>query len=354
MHFARAEYLQLLWLIPILGLFFAWSLRNRRRRLELLISPTMAPRLTGEFSRSKAALRALLLLGCFTFFILALARPQWGMKLETVRRRGVDIMLALDTSYSMNAEDVAPSRLTKAKAEIRAFLSRLKGDRIGLVTFAGSAVVQCPLTLDYGAISLFLDVASTESVPDPGTSLAAAITTADSAFIAKERKYKVLVIVTDGEDLEGQIEAAVDKAREAGVIIYTLGIGTPEGRPIPVRDAKGDVVEYRKDPGGQVVISRLGEKALAQIATRTGGRYFRASTSESELDDLYGEISQMEKKELESRLYQNFEDRYQVPLSLAILLLAMEVWMTEKRKPGKTLLDRLVPGWHPEEGGQKR
>ncbi len=354
MHFARAEYLQLLWLIPILGLFFAWSLRNRRRRLERLISPTLAPRLTGEFSRGKAVLRALLLLGGFTFFILALARPQWGMKLETVRRRGVDIMVALDTSYSMNAEDVAPSRLTKAKAEIRAFLSRLKGDRIGLVTFAGSAIVQCPLTLDYGAISLFLDVASTESVPDPGTSLAAAITTADSAFIAKERKYKVLVIVTDGEDLEGQIDSAVDKAREAGVIIYTLGIGSPEGRPIPVRDAKGDVVEYRKDSSGQVVISRLGEKALAQIATRTGGRYFRASTSESELDDLYGEIAQMEKKELESKLYQNFEDRYQVPLALAILLLAMEAWMTEKRKPGKTLLDRLVPGRHPEEGEQER
>ncbi len=354
MHFARAEYLQLLWLIPILGLFFAWSLRNRRRRLERLISPTLAPRLTGEFSRGKAVLRALLLLGGFTFFILALARPQWGMKLETVRRRGVDIMVALDTSYSMNAEDVAPSRLTKAKAEIRAFLSRLKGDRIGLVTFAGSAIVQCPLTLDYGAISLFLDVASTESVPDPGTSLAAAITTADSAFIAKERKYKVLVIVTDGEDLEGQIDSAVDKAREAGVLIYTLGIGSPEGRPIPVRDAKGDVVEYRKDSSGQVVISRLGEKALAQIATRTGGRYFRASTPESELDDLYGEIAQMEKKELESKLYQNFEDRYQVPLALAILLLAMEAWMTEKRKPGKTLLDRLVPGRHPEEGEQER
>jgi len=354
MHFAGSEYLYLLWLIPALGLFFAWSLRNRRRRLERLISPALAPRLTREFSRGKAALRALLLVCGFAFLVLALSRPQWGMKMETVRRRGVDIILALDTSYSMNAEDVAPSRLTKAKAEIRAFLQRLKGDRIGLTNFAGSAFVQCPLTLDYGAIGLFLDVSSTESVPDPGTSLAAAITTANSAFIAKERKYKVLVIVTDGEDLEGQIDSAVYKAREAGVIIYTIGIGTPEGRPIPVRDAKGDVVEYRKDPTGQVVISRLGEKALAQIASRTGGRYFRASTSEGELDDLYGDISQMEKKELESKLYQNFEDRFQYPLVLAIIFLALEAWMSERRKPGRSWLDRLVPGRHSGEGELRR
>ena len=164
MHFAGSEYLYLLWLIPALGLFFAWSLRNRRRRLERLISPALAPRLTREFSRGKAALRALLLVCGFAFLVLALSRPQWGMKMETVRRRGVDMIVALDTSYSMNAEDVAPSRLTKAKAEIRAFLQRLKGDRIGLTNFAGSAFVQCPLTLDYGAIGLFLDVSSTESV----------------------------------------------------------------------------------------------------------------------------------------------------------------------------------------------
>jgi len=354
MHFARAEYLNLLWLAPLLAVFLVWSLRNRRRRLERFISPSLAPRLTCEFSRAKAFLRALLLLGCLVFFVLALARPQWGMRLETVRRRGVDILVALDTSYSMNAEDVTPSRLAKAKSEVRSFLTRLRGDRVGLINFAGTAVVQCPLTLDYGAISLFLDVAGTESVPDPGTSLAAAISTANGAFIAKERKYKVLIIVTDGEDLEGQVDSAVDQAREGGVIIYTVGVGTAEGRPIPVRDAKGDVVEYRKDPNGQVVISRLGERALAQIAVRTGGRYFRASTAEGELYDLYDEISQMEKKELESKLYQNFEDRYQYPLALAILFLASEAWMSERRKPGQGWLDRLAPVRHPGEGGENR
>ena len=334
MHFARAEYLLLLWLLPALGLFFVWSFGSRRRRLEMLVAPSLAPRLTREFSRVKSVLRVLLLLGCFAFFILALARPQWGMRPETVRRKGVDILVALDTSYSMNAEDVAPTRLAKAKAEIRSLLGRLRGDRIGLVSFAGSAVVQCPLTLDYGAINLFLDVASTESIPDPGTSLAAAITTANAAFIAKERKYKVLIIVTDGEDLEGQVESAGEKAREAGVVIYTIGVGSPDGRPIPVRDAKGDIVEYRKDPGGQVIVSSLDEKSLVRIAAQTGGRYFRATTSENEIEALYSDISGLEKKELESRLVRNFEDRFQYPLAPAFICLLAQCWISERKKPG--------------------
>jgi Ca-activated chloride channel homolog len=348
MHLARTEYLNLLWLAPLLAAFFIWSFRNRRKRLEMFVSPSLAPRLIPDHSRAKAAVRALLLLGFFIFTVLTLARPQWGIRLETVRRQGVDIMVALDTSYSMNAEDVAPSRLAKAKAEARSLMGKLRGDRLGLVTFAGSAMVQCPLTLDYGAVSLFLDTANTEIIPDPGTSLAAAITTANAAFIAKERKYKILVIITDGEDLEGQIEPAIDRAREAGVIIYAVGIGTPEGRPIPVRDAKGDIVEYHKDPSGQVVISRLDERSMAEIATRTGGRYFRATTGEGELEEIYSEISRMEKKELESRLFQNFEDRFQYPLTLAVFCLALEAWITERRRPGgswsKFLNRRIAEG----------
>lgn len=332
MHFARAEYLNLLWLIPALTAFLFWSLRSRRRRLERFISPALAPRLTQEYSRARAFVRALLLLGFFTFTVLALARPQWGMRLETIRRKGVDILVALDTSYSMNAEDIAPTRLAKAKAEVRSLMEQLRGDRLGLVTFAGTAVIQCPLTLDYGAISLFLDTAGTETIPDPGTSLASAITTANAAFIAKERKYKVLIIFTDGEDLEGQVAPALEHAREAGVIIYAIGVGTPEGRPIPVRDAKGDIVEYHRDPGGQVVISRLDERSLAEIATSTGGRYFRATTGEAELDEIYSDVSQMEKKELESRLFQNYEDRFQYPLALAVLCLVVEASMAERRR----------------------
>ncbi len=301
----------------------------------------LAPRLTEEFSRSKAILRVFLIMGFFTFAILTLARPQWGTRLETLRRQGVDIVIALDTSYSMNTEDIAPNRLEKAKSEIRALVGKLQGDRVGLVSFAGTAVVQCPLTLDYGAVSLFLDMANTEVIPEPGTSLAAAIETATSAFIAKESKYKVLILFSDGEDLEGQVDRAVDKAREAGTVIYAVGIGTPQGMPIPTRDQQGNITEYRKDSDGQVVISSLDERSLADIANLTAGQYFRATTSENEIDDLYSDISKLEKKEVESRLYQNYEDQFQYPLAFAILFLVAESWISERRRPGMRLLAGL-------------
>ena len=341
MHFARSEYLNLLWILPALGLFFYFSFRLRRKRLEKFIGVPLAGKLTVEFSRAKAILRSLLLLVFFAFAILAIARPQWGARLETVHRHGVDIIAALDTSYSMNTEDVAPNRLEKAKSEIRSLLDKSEGDRIGLVGFSVAAVVQCPLTLDHGAVNLFLDVANSGMVPEPGTSLASAIDTATSAFVAKERKYKVMILFTDGEDLEGQVDKAVQKAKDAGVIIYAVGIGTPKGKPIPIRDAKGDVLEYRKDPGGQVVISALDERSLAEIADQTGGRYFRATNSGNEMDSLYQDISGLEKKELESRLQQNFEDRFQYPLALAFVFLAAECWLSERRKPGATWIDRL-------------
>ena len=341
MHFARTEYLNLLWILPALGLFFFFSFRLRRRRLEKFIGVPLAAKLTVEFSRAKAILRFLLLLVFFAFAILAIARPQWGARLEMVHRHGVDIFAALDTSYSMNTEDVAPNRLEKAKSEIRSLLDKSEGDRIGLVGFSGAAVVQCPLTLDHGAVNLFLDVANSGMVPEPGTSLASAIDTATSAFVAKERKYKVMILFTDGEDLEGQVDKAVQKAKDAGVIIYAVGIGTPKGKPIPIHDAKGDVLEYRKDPGGQVVISALDERSLAEIADQTGGRYFRATNSGNEMDALYKDISGLEKKELESRLQQNFEDRFQYPLTLAFVFLAAECWLSERRKPGAMWTDRL-------------
>ena len=341
MHFARPEYLYLLWAIPALGLFFYWSFRDRRRKLGKLIGSSLGQQLTEEFSRPKAVLRSLFILGFFTFGILAVARPQWGTRLETVHRRGVDIIAALDTSYSMNTEDVAPNRLEKAKGEIRRLLQRSEGDRIGLVTFSGQAMVQCPLTLDHGSIELFLDAAGAGMGPEPGTSLASAIRTATSAFIEKERKYKVLILFTDGEDLEGEVDGAIRAAKEAGVIIYAIGIGTPQGKPIPIRDSKGDVVEYRKDPDGKVVISSLDESSLAKIASESAGRYFRATTSENEIDALYNDVSSLEKKELESRLFQNYEDRFQYPLSLAILFLVAESWISERRNPGETWLSKL-------------
>jgi Ca-activated chloride channel family protein len=342
MRFARPEFLYLLWALPILVLFLIWAFRIRRKRLEKVTGSKLAPKLTEEFSRGKAILKAVLLMGFFLFGILAAARPQWGTKLQTVRRQGVDIIAALDTSFSMNTEDVAPNRLAKAKGIIQRFLQKSGRDRIGLICFAGEAAVQCPLTLDHGAVNLFLDAAVSGMIPEPGTSLAAAIETATSAFIAEERKYKVLVLFTDGEDLEGQVDQAVDKAKEGGVVIYAVGIGTPQGMPIPIRDTRGNVVEYRKDPAtGNPVVSSLDERSLAKIAAETGGRYFKATTSEGEIDDLYDDISELERKEIESRLFQNLEDQFQYPLFLAVICLVMECLIGEKRGHGVTWLGRF-------------
>jgi len=341
MNFAKPEFLYLLWALPALALFFFWSVRNRRKRLEKLAGKSLAAKLSEEFSRGKSIMRILCLIGFFIFGILAASRPQWGTKLETVQRHGIDLIAALDASYSMAAEDIAPNRLEKAKGEIRKLINRSEGDRIGLVTFSGAAVIQCPLTLDHGAIELFLDTSGAGMLPEPGTSLASAIDAATNAFITKERKYKVLVLFTDGEDLEGDVDSAIRKAKESGVIIYTVGIGTSQGMPIPVRDSKGDIVEYRKSPDGKVVVSSLDERSLARIADQTGGRYFRSTTSENEIESLYDDISKLEKKNLESRLFQNFEDQFQYPLALAILFLAAASWISERRKPGATWLKKL-------------
>ncbi len=342
MNFARPEYLNLLWGLLPLAVILLWMQRRRRRRLLRLTARELVERLTEEFSPAKAHARVWLLLGFFFFGVIALARPQWGVRLEEVRRRGVDIIVALDTSFSMNAEDVVPSRLQKAKSSIRKLIDQLRGDRLGLVCFAGSAVLQCPLTLDYGAVLMFLDIIDSEIVPDPGTSVAAAIRKAAQSFVAGERKYKLLILFTDGEDLEGEVKEAAREAREAGVVIYAVGIGTPEGRPIPVRDASGNVVEYRKDARGQVVVSRLDEASLAEIADSTGGSYFRATTSEGELETIYEEIAGMEEKELDSRLFQNFEDRFQYPLALALSFLVAHAWLTERRSPGRRWMGRFA------------
>lgn len=332
MTFAKPEYLSLLWGIPALGLFFYWSFRRQRRRLERFAGPVMAAKLKLEFGRRRATGKAVCLIGFFLFGLLAAARPQWGTKLETVHRRGIDIVLAIDTSFSMNTEDVAPDRFEKARGEIRRLIILSAGDRMGLVAFSGAAAVQCPLTLDRSAVELFLDSAATGMIPQPGTSLGAAIESATTAFVSQETKYKVLVLFTDGEDLAGQVDDAIAKAKEAGVIIYTVGIGTPQGMPVPIRDKEGAVVEYRKDPEGKVVISSLDERSLAEIASRTAGRYFRATASEGEIDRLYDDISRLEKKALESQLFHNYEDRFQYPLALAVVFLIAASWIGEKRR----------------------
>jgi len=332
LRFAYPYFFQLYWLLPVIVLFFIWSFRRKRRLLQKIGDEELVEQLTRSVSRAKQVWKAVLVVLAFATLVFALADPQIGTKLENVKRKGVDIFIALDVSKSMLAEDVAPNRLEKAKHEISTFIDRLQGDRIGLICFAGIAFVQCPLTLDYSAAKLFLSEIDTDIIPQPGTAVSNAITTAISSFVSKELKHKVLILITDGEDHEGKPVEAAKKAAGEGVVIYTIGIGSPQGAPIPEFDAYGNRTGYKKDRDGKIITTKLDVLTLEKIAFETGGKYYISSTGESELNKIYDEISGMEKKELASRQFTQFEDRFQIFLFIALFLLLVETFLGERRK----------------------
>jgi Ca-activated chloride channel homolog len=335
MHFAQPEYFNLLWAIPVLGLLIRRFLSGRERRLKKVTGPVLAERLSATYSRPRCILKALFLLCFFFFGIVAAARPQWGTQSRTILLHGVDIVAAIDVSHSMNAEDMTPDRFTAARNGVRRLLEESTEDRVGLVVFAGNATRLSPLTMDRGAILMLLDSLTTGMLTEPGTSLAAAITTASASFIAQEKKHKALVLFTDGEDLTGQLDSAVTTAMEAGVVIYTVGVGTLPGSPVPVRDAEG-TIQYRKHPEGNLVISSLDEEVLMSIAARTGGRYFRATTSGKEMSSLRGVLSSLEKKEMESMAARTGQERFQFPLALAVIFFIISSLLRERRMPNKS------------------
>jgi len=274
-----------------------------------------------------------MLIAAVGLFSLALARPQFGTKMELVKRKGVDIFIAMDVSASMLAEDPKPNRLERAKMEVRDLIDRLEGDRVGLIAFAGTPFVQCPLTTDYGAAKMFLDLMGPDLIPQPGTAIGEAIRMATASFEQEERKHKVLVLVTDGEDHETQpVEAAKEAAAE-GVVIYAIGIGSAGGAPVPEVDERGVVTGIKKDRNGNLVMSKLGADTLRKVALMTNGKYHQASAAGMELERIYEDISQMEKKELQARKFTQYEEQFQWLVLAGVLLMVWEWGMSERRKP---------------------
>ncbi len=319
--------------VILLGLFLFWMLSRKKQMLARFGDLPLLMKTSPYISFVRQRTKILLVLVGLSFITVALARLQFGTHLEVLRREGIDIVVAVDVSASMLARDMKPNRLEKAKQEIRGIIDRLKGDRIGLVAFAGEAFIQCPLTLDYSAAEFLLKAMNTNSVSVQGTALPSAIEMATSAFNEQERKHKVLLLLTDGEDHEGGAVEMAEEARKAGVRIYTVGIGSPTGEPIPVLDRNGEQVGFKKDRDGEVIVSKLDDMTLQKIALATGGKFYRASAGEIELDKIFDEINSMEKKELEGTLVTRFDDRYQWPLLLAILLIAGEFFVSERKKP---------------------
>lgn len=331
MRWGAPNLVLLLLLIPALALFLRARWKARLAALDLFGNPVLVAKLTDSIDRSKQIGKLTLIVVGHLFLVLALLRPQFGVKTRPVHRLGQDIVIALDLSKSMLAEDFIPNRLSKAKQEIKSLMRLLEGDRVGLVVFAGEAQVLCPLTLDYGAAALFLDEVDTGWLPTPGTDLAHAIEVGSRCFVAEEQKHKNLILITDGEGHEGDPIKVAEEVAKQGVTIYAIGIGRPEGVPIPDVDAQGRKT-YKKDDSGNIVTTKLDIDTLQQVAAKTGGRWHQATGGQLELNEIYEEIREQEDKELESSVTTIYEDRFQIPLLTGLVLFLIEPCLSDRRK----------------------
>jgi len=336
MRWADPMILQWLWTVIIFGAFVFWSRGHRQRALKRFASRDLLDELTATYSVRQAMIKDVLLGMVLVLSIIALARPQWGFELREVKRQGLDIILVMDTSKSMLTQDVRPNRLERTKLAARDLVQRLQGDRVGLVAFAGDAFLICPLTVDYGAFLMTLDNIDVNTISRGGTNLAAAIQAAIKEYDNIPGKYKAVIVLTDGENLEGDPLALARKAKEKGIKVYCVGIGTGEGDLIQVSDAAGKK-EFLKDAGGNFVKSRLNEQLLQKIALSTGGIYVRASGAQFGLDLIYQqELAKFEKRDIKSQMEKKYYERFQIPLAIALVLLVMETALSARVIKGKT------------------
>jgi len=328
MRFGNPEYYWLLLCIPLCIGFFIWAYQHKQAALLRFASLSLIKKLSPETGLNRQVLKWIMFLAFLSFVIAALVRPQFGVKEQKMERTGVDVIIALDISQSMLAEDIAPNRIDRAKHEINKFIDLLKGDRVGLIIFAGESFVQCPLTLDYGAAKMFLDVVKTSWIQLQGTTLADAIQQSIKAFRTKSKKHKVLVLISDGEDHEGEAIAAAREADKEGVKIYTIGIGSENGVPIPLKKRGGNII-YKKDKSGNLVMTRLDPLILEKISREGNGAYFHAG-SNLDLSVIYNEIAKMEKKDLGMNRLALYEERYQIFLCVALFFLILEFVIPER------------------------
>ncbi len=340
MRFAQPDALWWLLMLPVLATTLLWAARRRRRALERFAgSGQWRERFTGQVSKHRRAVKTILWLVAAAATVIAAARPQWGTRLEPITRRGVDVVIAVDTSLSMAAEDVPPNRLGQALYSASALIDELGGNRVGLVSFAGRASLLCPLTVDHGAVKLFLSTLDVESVPIPGTALADALRSAVRAFGNKdsEGRSRVVVLFTDGEDHEGEIEETLKVVADSGVTVYAVGSGTGRGAPIPLRNAPGRVTGYKKDREGKVVTTRLDESALERLALETEGMYSRATPAGIEVEEIARALTAMDAREFGTTLRVRYEERYQIPLMIALLALVAEAMLSDRRRRSRVV-----------------
>ncbi len=334
MEWLHPTYLWALVGVPSAVALFLWAAWRRRDALRRFGDESVVSKLVAAVSARRRRWKAAAIVGSVLLLAVALAGPRYGTKLREVKREGVDLMIALDVSSSMLAEDVAPNRLSRAKNEIKKLLGELKGDRVGLVIFAGDAFVQCPLTTDYSALRLFLDVAEPGMIPTPGTDFSAALRQATDAFKSpadpSDNPTRALLFVSDGENHVANVREMAEDARSEGIVLYAAGVGETTGSPIPIYN-NGRRIGYKKDSQGKIVHTRLEEQALRTFATDAG--YFRIARTSSSLPNMIAALDRLEKRELAREEFEEYEERFQWPLALALFLLGLERIVSDRRKP---------------------
>ncbi len=335
MTFANPQFLLLLAALPIAVWIVYWSVQNRSRILARIGNPALVNRLTASVNTRGRLIARCLTIAALALAILALARPQWGERVEIVEREGVQIIVALDISKSMLAEDVKPSRLVRAKLEITDIMQRLQGDEVGLVLFAGQAFLQFPLTFDYLSAKNFIESANTQMISRQGTDIALAIEIAKQSFNEELLSQKVILIVTDGENHE---ENAVEAAREANdddILVYTIGVGGDGGEPIPLRSSSGNLLRYAQDGDGNMVFSRLDEGTLISIAEAGGGRFIRLSGSTNAAEQFTEELTALEKSSVGSETETTKIERFQIFAFASVLLLIAGELIPDRQRAGR-------------------
>jgi len=324
---AEPIYFYLLLLIPIFTLVFFYSKTKRKKLLSKIGNYQLILRLSHGYSRSRNLLKFVLLIFAFSLIIFTLVRVQIGTKIEKAQRKGIDIYIALDISNSMLAEDIVPNRLLRSKQAISKLIDKLEGDRIGIIIFAGKSYVQLPLTNDYSAAKMFLETISVNDISEQGTAIGSAIEKAIDSFEIsannekENKRNRAIIIITDGENHEDDAIEKTNMAIEKGIYVYTIGMGLPEGAPIPIG---GGIGGYKKDKDGNTVITKLDETLLQKIAAIGKGAYVRANNSNAGLQTIYDEINKIEKKEYESRSFSDYEDKFQFFAAIALILLLIE------------------------------
>ena len=324
-HFAQAQFLLLLLLIPLFFIIFAVNLKLRKRRIRKFGDETLVRQLMPSYAKGKAWVRLSLFSIAFFFFVIGISRPQIGAKLKEHETKGAEIMIVLDVSNSMLAEDYSPNRLERAKLAISRLVDKLRDDRIRLIVFAGNSFVQLPITTDYVSAKMFLNSISTESVPVQGTAIGDAINTAMRSFSAQSEKSRAVIVITDGENHEDDPVAVAKQAAELGVRVFTIGVGSPEGKPIPMDG------ELLRDKEGNIVVTRLDESVLQQVAYAGNGVYVRAGNSEFGLNPIIEDIRKMEDEKYSSIVFEEYDEQFMYFLAIALLFFVVEMLVGDRR-----------------------